>query len=170
MNRALLITLLALSACSVEEKSQSGETSASKLDKQAIAAGILLDSKNLSLSGQFETRSELGVDKFCATNSGSDFDIGMLAVFGPESKCEARGTARINGEKIDVTLSGKEGCKFSAIYDGTEISVPGALEEGCSSYCSPRASFSGTSYFMVSQGDDAARKSLGRDFKRLCGN
>jgi len=170
MKWRFMLCIPLLYACSIVEEQQSAGGSANQLDEQAIAAGILHDSKNLSLSGQFETRSELGIDKFCATSSGSGFDIGMLAVFGPESKCEARGNARINGENIDVTLSGEESCKFSAAYDGTEIRVPGALEEGCNSYCSPRATFSGTSYFMVAQGDDAARKSLGREFERLCGS
>ncbi len=159
---------LLLAACKVQEEQKTSE-SASKLDEQAIAAGILPDSNELSLAGQFETRSDLGIDKFCAVSSGSDFDIGVLAVFGPESKCEARGTARAGEGSVTITLTGKESCKFSAEYDGVELRFPGAMEDGCDSYCSPRASFSGTSYFLIAQGDDAARKTLGRKIDRLCG-
>jgi hypothetical protein len=140
------------------------------LDKQAIAAGILPEHDNLDLAGRFETRSDLGTDKFCAVGSGSgNFEIGVLAVFGPESKCEAQGKAEIEGEKVRITLSGKKQCAFDAEFDGVELRIPGSIEQGCASYCSPRASLSGTSYFKVEQGDTNARRALGRDIPKLCG-
>ena len=95
-------------------------------------------------------------------------DVGVLAVFGPESKCEGRGTASIAGDKVRITLSGKGDCQFDAQYDGVELRFPGSIESGCASYCSDRASLSGTHYFMVQPGDEPARKTLGRDIQRLC--
>jgi hypothetical protein len=160
--------LLCLTACNSKEVSQQTDA-AKKLDEQAVASGILFDPSARSLSGQFETHSDLGVDKFCAVARGNGFDIGMLAVFGPDSKCEAQGSAAIDGEAINITLAGEGECKFSATFDGSEIRVPGTLPEGCSSYCTPRSTFSGTSYYLVDQGDKAARNSLGRDIERLCG-
>jgi hypothetical protein len=69
---------------------------------------------------------------------------------------------------VQVTLKGKEKCTFEARYDGIELRFPGSVESGCASYCSPRASLSGTHYFMVQAGDNAAHNTLGRDFERLC--
>ena len=139
------------------------------LDKKAVAAGILPDSQNLVFGGRYETRSDLGTDKFCSVKSGAkQFDIGVLAVFGPESKCEARGRASIDGEKVKITFSGDGNCRFDASFDGVELRFPGVMEKGCETYCTPRASFSGTSYFIVEQGDDNARRALGRDFEKLC--
>jgi len=158
-----------LSACGGNDSETGAEKIASKLDQQAMEAGLIPDPETLSLAGQFETRSELGIDKLCATAGAGGFDIGMLAVFGPESKCEAQGRAIISDERVNITFRGEENCSFDAEYDGVEIRLPGALPEGCSSYCTPRASFSGTSYFMIAQGDDAARKTLGREIDRLCG-
>lgn len=169
MKRLLTGALLVLAACNSPETSKQSDAG-KKLDEQAISSGILFDADSRSLAGQFETHSDLGVDKFCAVASGGDFDIGMLAVFGPESKCEAQGTAVINGDEVDVTLAGEGDCKFSATFDGSEIRVPGSLPEGCSSYCTPRSTFSGTSYFLAEQGDKSARNSLGRDIERLCGD
>ncbi len=169
MKRLTAIALLVFAACSSQTPTQQTDA-ARKLDEQAIASGILFDANSRSLAGQFETHSDMGVDKFCAIRRGNSFDIGMLAVFGPESKCEAQGSAVINGEAIDITLRGEGTCNFSASFDGSEIRVPGTLPEGCNSYCSPRSTFSGTSYFLVEQGDKAARNSLGRDIERLCGN
>ncbi|NJM50375.1 MAG: hypothetical protein HC843_05330 [Sphingomonadales bacterium] len=139
------------------------------LNKKAIERGILPDPDNLVFAGRFETRSELGTDKFCAVESSGGYTIGVLAVFGPESKCEGQGNARLDGEKVQVTLSGKGDCSFDAEYDGVELRFPGSLNEGCESYCTARASLSGTSYFIVEEGDDAARRALGRDIERLCG-
>ncbi len=170
--RFLVTACLLLTACqqSDETPTVNIETDAGDaLDKQAVAAGILPDHSNLDLGGRFETRSDLGTDKFCAVGNGSGkFTVGVLAVFGPESKCEGQGRAEVDGEKVRITLSGKKDCAFDAEFDGVELRIPGSINEGCASYCSPRASLSGTSYFKVEQGDDNARRALGRDFEKLC--
>lgn len=170
--RFALLVLGLLSACDSAKLPESlggGNEAGRALDERAIETGILPDSADRVIAGRFETRSDLGTDKFCAVKSGnSQFRIGALAVFGPESKCEAQGSAAINGEKIRITLSGKGKCSFDAEFDGIELRFPGAIEQGCASYCSPRASFSGTSYFMVEQGDTNARRALGRDIEKLC--
>lgn len=166
------VALLALSACDAKTPDAliGNEEAGAALDRQAIEAGILPDPDNLEFAGRFETRSDLGTDKFCAASSGpQQFEIGMLAVFGPESKCEGQGLAAISGDKVRITLRGKEQCQFDAQYDGVELRFPGSIESGCASYCSERASLSGTHYFMVQPGDKAARTTLGRDIDRLCG-
>lgn len=166
-----LMALGLLAACGSEAPAILGgsEDAGSALDEAAIDAGILPDPDNLEFAGRFETRSDLGVDKFCAVSNGTkQYSIGMIAVFGPESKCEGRGTAEIAGDKVRITLSGKGACQFDARYDGVELRFPGSIESGCASYCSDRASMSGTHYFMVQPGDDQARRTLGRDIERLC--
>jgi hypothetical protein len=139
------------------------------LDKRAIEAGIIPDTSNIVFAGRFETRSEMGTDKFCAVKKdGGAYSIGALAVFGPESKCEGQGTAKIQGEKVKINFQGEDSCSFEAEYDGVELRIPGKIPAGCASYCSPRASFSGTSFFLVEQGNENARRALGRDIDRLC--
>ena len=139
------------------------------LDAQAIAVGILPDPEKTEFAGRYETRSDLGTDKFCAVKNGANsYDVGFLAVFGPESKCEAKGQATVIGETVRLSLTGVGQCNFTARYDGIELRFPGVVEEGCALYCSERASLSGTHYFMVESGDSAARKTLGRDIERLC--
>lgn len=148
---------------------QVGEDVGDALDERAIARGILPDLGDLKFAGRFETRSDLGTDKFCAVSGGRDrFQIGVLAVFGPESKCEGRGTARIDGEKVKIELDGPAPCRFEAEFDGIELRFPGDLAAACDNYCTDRASLSGTSYFMVEEGDQAAKRTLGRDIDRLC--
>lgn len=166
-----LLALTVLSGCDdkVPAEASSTENVGSALDQQAITAGILPDPDNLEFAGRFETRSELGTDKFCAVEiRDGQFSIGVLAVFGSESKCEGSGSATVNGDKVQIELSGKDNCKFDAQYDGVELRFPGSMEKGCASYCSDRASLSGTRYFMIQHGDEPARRTLGRDIERLC--
>lgn len=165
----LLVSTLALAACGDSAPDQAPATDASRaLDEQAIAKGLLPDPEGRALAGRYETRSDLGVDKFCAVGDGGDFKIGMLAVFGPDSKCEAQGSAEFAGEKVRITLTGKDSCRFDAEFDGIQLRFPGEVPAGCASYCSPRASMSGTSYFFIEPGDASARRTLGRDVERLC--
>ena len=172
---SLLLSLILLAACDTKSSKISKEDASSSsdvgeaLNAKAIAKGILPDLENLTFGGRYETRSDLGTDKFCSVAAGNrKFNIGVLAVFGPDSKCEARGTATIDREKVTLAFDGKDSCRFEAEFDGIELRFPGALEQGCASYCSSRASFSGTSYFFVEEGDDNARRALGRDFEKLC--
>jgi hypothetical protein len=167
--RVLLIPLM-LSACGGggDDKSLPATDASRSLDEQAIAKGLLPDPDGRALAGRFETRSDLGVDKFCAVGDGNDFRIGMLAVFGPESKCEGQGTAQFSGEKVRISFAGKGSCSFDAEFDGISLRFPGSVPVGCASYCSPRASMSGTSYYFIEPGDASARKTLGRDIEKLC--
>jgi hypothetical protein len=165
------LALLLLAGCGENTPAASGKGSdaGSALDEQAVAVGIMPDPDDVGFTGRFETRSDLGVDKFCAVANGSqNFEVGFLAVYGPESKCEGRGTATVDGETVRIVMAGKGSCAFDARYDGIELRFPGSVESGCASYCSDRASMSGTHYFMVQPGDDAARNTLGRDIERLC--
>lgn len=169
--RLPLLTLLLLAACDGKAPGVLGgnDDAGSALDEQAIAAGLLPDPDKLEFAGRFETRSDLGTDKFCAVSNGTrQFTIGVLAVFGPESKCESKGTAVIDRDRVRITLKGKQPCEFDAHYDGVELRFPGSMESGCVAYCSDRASLSGTHYFMVQSGDEPARRTLGRDVERLC--
>lgn len=164
-----LLGLLALSACGGNDEKSAPQTDASRsLDEQAISRGLLPDPDGRALAGRYETRSDLGVDKFCAVGDEGEFSIGMLAVFGPDSKCEAQGSAEFADDKVRITLSGKESCSFDAEFDGIQLRFPGSVPAGCASYCSPRASMSGTAYFFTEPGNASARGTLGRDIERLC--
>ena len=165
----ILLLTLALGACGESDTKQAPATDASRaLDEQAIAKGLLPDPEGRALAGRFETRSDLGVDKFCAVGDDGRFDIGMLAVFGPDSKCEAQGRAEFTDGKVRITLNGRESCSFDAEFDGIQLRFPGSVPAGCASYCSPRASMSGTAYYFTEPGNASARRTLGREIERLC--
>lgn len=169
MKQLALAGLLLVVACGGDDGKQAPATDASRaLDEQAMSRGLLPDPEGRSLEGRYETRSDLGVDKFCAVGDDGSFDVGMLAVFGPDSKCEAQGRAEFVGDRVRITLSGKGQCSFDAEFDGIQLRFPGSVPEGCASYCSPRASMSGTAYYFTEPGNVSARRTLGRDIERLC--
>ncbi len=172
MRAARLLPLLALLA-GCDGKSplpqMGGNDAGDELDRLAIEKGLLPDPQSLALEGRYETRSELGTDKFCAVAEGDRYRVGFLSVYGPESKCEGQGTARQEDEVVRIRLNGKAECAFEAIYDGIVLRFPGTVPESCAAYCSRNANMSGTQYYFVDPGASAARETLGRDIERLCG-
>lgn len=172
MKKSLLLFLgLFVSGCDpLPTKEMDDETQEpSSLEKAAIEAGVIPDMNSVTLSGAFERQSDLGTDRFCAVGTDENgYQVGMIAVFGPESKCEGLGEATRNGESVSVSLTSKGNCSFTATYDGVEIKIPGNLPESCESYCTPRAGFNGVSFYLVGEGDEVARSTRGRDIESLC--
>jgi len=165
-----LCLALFLAACGQEPSSpDKAAAELSPLEQAAIDAGVIPDVRNVTLSGAFERRSDLGTDRFCAVgNDENGYQVGMIAVFGPATKCEGLGEAERDGENVRITLNSEEKCSFTARFDGVELSLPGELPEGCASYCSPRAGFEGVSFYMIGEGDAVARSTSGQDFENLC--
>ncbi|PHR20850.1 MAG: hypothetical protein COA41_04105 [Sphingopyxis sp.] len=165
-----LVLALALAACAQEKvDTEKPAEEISALEQAAIDAGVIPDVRNVTLSGAFERRSDLGTDRFCAVgNDENGYQIGMIAVFGPGTQCEGLGEAERDGEKVRITLNSKETCSFTARFDGVELELPGELPDGCASYCSRRAGFEGVSFYMIGEGDAVARSTTGRDFENLC--
>ena len=171
MNRSgLLILALLLAGCG--KGSSEGEKAVaelSPLEQAAIDAGVIPDVRNVTLSGAYERRSDLGTDRFCAVgNDENGYQVGMIAVFGPATQCEGLGEAERSGKNVRITLNSEQTCSFTARFDGVELKLPGGLPEGCASYCSARAGFEGVSFFRIGEGDAVARSTSGRDFENLC--
>ena len=172
---ALMLLALCLTGCEDKTEVPASEVASnaraplSSLEQAAIDAGVIPDIRNVTLSGAFERQSELGIDRFCAVgNDERGYQVGMLAVFGPESKCEGLGEAARAGEQVNIRLDSKEACSFEASFDGVELQIPGSLPESCASYCTPRATFSGVSFYLVGEGDAVARSTRGREIDSLC--
>jgi len=166
---ALLVLLTGCDQLTSASEGDEGPAEQSSLEQAAIDAGVIPDIRNVSLSGAFERQSDLGSDRFCAVGSdATGYQVGMIAVFGPESKCEGLGEAERNGENVRITMTSKKPCSFSASFDGVELKLPGRLPEGCASYCTPRAGFDGVAFYLIGEGDAVARSTRGREIESLC--
>ena len=170
MRGGIATLLLFLCACDqVTPSEEKAPVEQPSLEQAAIEMGVIPDAKTVSLAGAFERESDLGTDRFCAVGSDeTGFQVGMIAVFGPDSKCEALGEADRTGESVRITLTNEKPCSFSASFDGVELKLPGRLPEGCASYCTPRAGFDGVSFYLIGEGNAVARSTQGRDIKSLC--
>ena len=168
------LSVCMLVACGPVSKEHSEATresseNLSPLERAAIDAGVIPDVRNVSLSGAFERQSDLGEDRFCAVgNDEHGYQVGLLAVFGPDSKCEGLGAAERVGEEIQITLDSEQRCRFTASFDGVALRFPGNLPDSCASYCTPRAVLDGVSFFLVGEGDAVARSTRGREIENLC--
>lgn len=171
MKALWLLLPFILAGCDAQQGNSDSDpkNAGAALDRQAIEKGLLPDPRKLTFEGRFETQSELGADKFCAVaDGGASYRVGFLSVYGAESKCEGQGSAQQEGDAVHIELEGKGSCSFTASYDGIALRFPGSVPDGCASYCSPNANMSGTRYYFVDPGPQAARQTLGRDHDRLC--
>ncbi|AMO71406.1 hypothetical protein [Sphingorhabdus sp. M41] len=166
---ALLLALLLAGCDQGQSDAEKAVAEISPLEQAAIDAGVIPDVRNVTLSGAYERRSDLGTDSFCAVgNDEKGYQIGMIAVFGPATQCEGLGEAERDGENVRITLNSEKKCSFTARFDGVELKLPGDLPDGCASYCSRRAGFEGVSFYRIGEGDAVARSTGGRNFENLC--
>jgi len=168
------LLLLGLAACGSEQEAPEAPAdptgAGAALEKSAIARGVIPDPVAIELEGRYERRSDLGTDKFCAVRTGKDrYRIGVLAIFGPGSACEGQGEARSDGDGFALRFDGADGCAVHAGFDGDELRIDGRVPEACSALCDSRASLAGTSYYLVEPGAKAARRTVGAEVERLCG-
>lgn len=176
MKPVIIATIFSfLAACKSPLDNNNNETQSSEnLDQAAISAGILSDPADIQLEGRFETRNDIGTDKFCAVKRDDlNFNIGILAVFGADSFCEGQGIAQLDGEDLIITLNKGVGnieeiCKFTASFDGLSIQLPGKIPRPCAKFCNNRASLSGTQFFQIENGNAIAKQSNGRNLNPLC--
>lgn len=168
---ALLAGLAALGGCSEaaeDAPEQPSGTSGGSLESAAIDAGVVTDPESLDLTGLYQRRSGLGIDRMCALPDGEDrYRVGLLASFGGGIHCEGSGVARRGENGFEFQL-GKGDCRFVVDFDGSELRVPGEIPAACSSFCDARASLAGVSIPLVDSDPDAARSAVDRDGKPLC--
>ncbi|MEO1044825.1 MAG: hypothetical protein AAFX04_05235 [Pseudomonadota bacterium] len=162
---------LIVSGCGVGSGDKTGGEGSS-LDDAAIAAGVIVDPAALDLQGLYENDTGLGSDRFCAIRrDDGSYQVGLLAVFGANSQCEATGEASMAQGQVTMRLTdgeGKNSCILEARFDGAELQIAGIVEDDCASMCSPRASFAGVEIPLIDDSADAALRAKGRDIESLC--
>lgn len=165
------VALLIAGCSNIDAANITNDASNSDLESHAQQVGLVIPEEKLALGGYYTNNSGLGTDKFCAIGDDGSYDIGVLAVFGQSSQCEAQGSAVQNGENVHITLSGLSSgsCEFNAHFDGFSLNFPGTLPRACSQICSDRASLAGVRFELHDNGQKNALRSKGRKFEKLCG-
>ncbi|WP_298092580.1 hypothetical protein [uncultured Sphingomonas sp.] len=137
-----------------------------RLEKAAIAAGLVIDPESTSLQGSW-ARDD---DRMCIVpgdvRGGAD-RIGILLDYGPGNGCSATGTVRRRRSgDLAVVL---DACRFTARFDGERIVFPAELPEPCSALCTGRATLAAMSVERLSGSVAEARTLRGRNQPPLCG-
>lgn len=134
------------------------------IEAAARDANLVTDAGATAPTGLFERRHAAGIDSICflpdGDGDGDDYRFALRASFGTTLTCEGAGSARHDGDRIDFDFA-DGGCAFSATYDGNSVRLPGAVPEGCSAYCGPRASMSGVAVERVGWSEADARRQCG---------
>ena len=160
--RIAAAALLMLAACG----DGGGEESAgARLEAAAIARGVIPDPESLKLVGAYGR----GADRMCVIEQGGGLKMGVDVAYGGDLGCTARGTAKQDGEDIDITLDGAEGCRFTARFDGDELAFPGRLPDSCASFCDVPASLAGLTVDRLSDAASEVRAMRGQQGSLLCG-
>jgi hypothetical protein len=153
--------LLLLAGCG----SGGGEESAgARLEAAAIERGVIPGPDSLRVVGAYGR----GADRACVIERGGALKLGVDVAYGGNLGCTARGTAKQDGEDIEITLDGSEECRFTARFDGDELVFPGRLPDGCASFCDAPASLAGLTVDRLSDAAAEVRAMRGQQGSLLC--
>lgn len=162
MRAVLPVLLLLLAGCGGggEERSAGAQ-----LEAAAIERGVIADPASLHVAGAYGR----GADRMCLIERDGGLRLGVDVAYGGDLGCTARGTAKQDGEDIDVTLDGAEGCRFTARFDGDALIFPGRLPESCATFCDAPASLAGVTVDRLSDAASEVRAMRGQQGGLLCG-
>lgn len=160
--RAGVAVLLLLAAC---DGKGGGESAGARLEAAAIERGVIPDPADLHLAGAYGR----GADRLCVAERDGALKLGIDVAYGDDLGCTARGSATQDGEDIDITLDGAEGCRFTARFDGKQIAFPGRLPEGCATFCDAPASLAGLTVDRLSGAASEVRAMRAQQGSLLCG-
>lgn len=140
------------------------ESAGARLEAAAIERGVIPGPDSLRVVGAYGR----GADRACVIERDGGLKLGVDVAYGGELGCTARGTAKQDGEDIDITLDGAEGCRFTARFDGGELVFPGRLPDSCATFCDAPASLAGLTVDRLSDAAAEVRAMRGQQGSLLC--
>lgn len=162
--RALLLLLL-LAACSGGQQAAKDQPP-QDLEKAAVERGLIRNPGDTEIAGLYARDT----DRICIVPTSIGYKIGAFVDYGDGITCSGAGKASRVGETLHIELGGDDTCSFDAKFDGDKISLPGALPEGCSKFCTRRASYAGLEVNRLSESPAEAAAMRDGSGKRLCGD
>lgn len=161
--RAALALVLLLAGCSGNQ-AQRNQAKAQDLESAAIARGLVRDPKDTEIAGLYARDT----DRICIVPSKDGYRIGAYVDYGERITCSGKGDVTRVGEVLHIRLGDSDACSFDARFDGDHIRFPGALPQGCSSFCARRASYAGLEVARLSESTAEASAMRDATGRRLC--
>lgn len=174
IRRTSLVALLLLAGCERSAAPSSGAVDAvvpsgSRLERAAIAAGVVADVSRVSPVGLYQQRHEAGRDILCiAPARNGELRFGAEAIFGAQERCRGHGTARRAGDKLILSFARSDKCIIVAQYDGDQIALPGVVDTKCDTLCDGRGSMEGVTFPRIAGDASAALKARDSEGGTLC--
>ena len=161
MTRAIALALaLLLGACGEGEAPIAATGAGAKLERAAVAAGLVPDPARASIVGAWVRDS----DRVCVVpGEGGRERIGVVIDYGEGNGCVASGTVRRSGDRLAVDLGT---CRIDARFDGERITFPAEIDPACERSCRGNASLAALAVERVS-GSAAEAASLRAPSGRL---
>jgi hypothetical protein len=164
MRAAALLAALLLAACSGAQTPNAQQPQ--DLESAAIERGLIPGPGGGEIAGVYARDT----DRLCIVPEGDAYRIGAHVDYGEGIACSTAGTLRRSGGRLRIRFGDGEECSFDASIDGETIRFPGALPDGCKTFCAGRASYAGLQAARLS--DSIAEAAAMRDTagRRLCGD
>ncbi|WP_375396182.1 hypothetical protein [uncultured Sphingomonas sp.] len=168
MKPSMLLPALALALAGCQRAASTAPpdaaSTATSLEKAAIAAGIVADPDRIGPTGLYARDS----DRLCVVPNGTAFRVGMFVDYGDDHNCAATGAATHDGERLHIDLATVTGCRFDARFEGDRVVFPGSLPDACRKACTRRASLDGLAVERLSDSPSEAAALRGGSGKLLC--
>lgn len=156
------LAALLLAACSGGDAPNAQQPQ--DLESAAIERGLISDPTARNIAGVYARDT----DRLCIVPQGEGYRVGVTVDYGDGNACSASGRLDRSGGRLRIRLGDGKACSFTARLDDAAIRFPGALPDGCRSFCRGRATF--TAIQATRMSDSAAEAAAVRDAagRQLC--
>ena len=159
MRRANLLLIPLLAACGGGD----GNETAGRDVREPV--------QTADLTGLYEGQGESGQRaRMCMISDTSDTASFAIATERPaDGSCGGAGEAVRQGNLLRLTMTGDEECVIEAAMEGTQVTLPPSLSEGCAYYCAPGATLAGETFEKTGGTADDAMRATDLAGDPLCG-
>jgi hypothetical protein len=123
-----------------------------------------------TLIGLYEGGKAGQPDQMCIVERDGGQHFGLVVWGANMHSCSGSGTATREGETLRLAMAGDRTCAIDARIDGTIVTFPPTLPEGCAYYCGARANLANAS--LTQKGTTPADAAKAKDLvgEPLCGS
>ena len=157
--RLLLVLLLGLAGCRGGDGNVSGNGAAPGGTPPQTA----------TLAGLYEGGEGPRRHQMCMIDRNGSTRFGLV-VWAPQgdNSCSGSGRATREGERLTLAMEGDETCVVEARIEGTRVTLPGALPQGCAYYCGAGAQMTGASFDKTGGSEAEAMRAVDLVGEPLC--
>ena len=168
MRQAILFLAPLLAACgggggndSAGRVIAGGETAASDSRPEVQTA---------DLTGLYEARAQGAKrSRMCMISEEPSSAAFGLVVETPGGSCGGAGEAVRTGNRLRLTMAGEGECAIEALLEGTQVTFPDSLPEGCAYYCGSGATLAGERFEKTGGTVEEAMRATDLAGDPLCG-